>query len=113
MTDSLVALLEAMIDARIAAVLGSTTTEVSSVRLPADCKSVDAFNRACRRGDVQGAVKRGRVWTCTLESWRARRAAPTPKGIGAPTRKSKPAPAAPLVSDSVLAELGATARRTA
>ena len=73
---------------------------VSTVNLPPDAKNAQAFNRACRRGDVAGAEKRGRVWTCTLAAWNARRAAPAPKVA---RRDAKPE----NVSSALLERLGA------
>lgn len=91
----------------------SAPAEVSSVRLPADAKDRDAFNRACRSGRVRGAVKRGRVWTCTLAAWNERAPAQTPRGLV--SRKTKGGSVTPIrpADDAVLAELGLGARRTA
>lgn len=73
--------------------------EYSTLRLPVDAKSADAFNRACRAGRVAGATKRGRVWKCTRAAWDGRAKAPSPL---APSND---------VAPDVLAELGA--RRSA
>ena len=80
----------------------STSVEYSTVRLPADCKSADQFNRACRAGRVAGARKAGRVWICSHAAWEARTPTPVPTIARAPEL--------PTVSSSVLAELGAVAR---
>lgn len=81
-------------------------------RLPADTKNAEAFNRACRSGRVDGAAKRGRVWSCTREAWDARRPALAPRIVGAKTR-AKPLSRAkgtcelPRVSEDVLRAMGA------
>lgn len=97
----------------------STPSEVSSVKLPADAKSADAFNRACRSGRVDGARKVGRVWIATLDAWNRRAAAPAPSGVPARARVTRyrgvtgNAGALPSVSDAaLLAELGLETRRT-
>lgn len=88
-----------------AAIGGEHVAEYSSVRLPPDAKNRASFNRACRRGDVKGAVKAGRCWVCSADAWRARTAPATPSIA---TQRSKPLR---VVDDEVLGELGA--RRTA
>lgn len=73
-------LIEAKVEAAVARALAITTpNEVSSVRLPADAKNVEAFNLACRSGRVDGARKRGRIWVCTLEAWNNRTPAERPR----------------------------------
>lgn len=95
----------------ISDVLSGSDDEVSSVRLPVDARSVDAFNRACRTGRVRGAVKRGRIWTCSRTAWNARSAAETPPGL--PSRKRKPMTTEGGLSDDLLSELGLSPRRRA
>jgi hypothetical protein len=85
-----------------APVLAGEVGEFSTLRLPPDAKNASAFNRACRRGDVVGAEKRGRVWTCSAEAWRARKAAPAPT-----IAKRKTLASTSTVSVALLERLGA------
>lgn len=74
-------LVRAIVREELRSASASPPAEVSSVRLPPDAKSTDAFNRACRTGRVVGATKRGRIWTCSRSAWDARKPAGRPAGI--------------------------------
>lgn len=110
--------------------------EVSSVRLPLDCRSADEFTKACREGRVQDARKVGRIWIASVDAWnaRARGRAPTLSDeakanarakreaakLAKTTTHERPAndvvetkPAAPAVSDALLDELGWARKRGA
>ena len=81
-------------------------------RLPPDAKNADHFNRQCRAGLVSGAYKLGRDWFCTVEAWRARARAPRPRGLP-PKKPRAVVQSTPISSeDALLAELGATRKRT-
>lgn len=92
--------------------------EVSSLALPLDCRSADAFNRACREGRVHGARKLGRVWICSRAAWEARtRTAPNvPPASRAKARATRlappttPAVRADELDADTLTEMGATRR---
>lgn len=71
-------------------------TEVSSLRLPADAKNADSFNRACLAGRVAGARKRGRTWVCTVEAWACRAPALGPPQFARPFKR-EPVERAPIV----------------
>jgi hypothetical protein len=110
------ALIEQKVERVVARVLSQATpAEVSTVRLPADAKNEDAFNRACRSGRVEGARKVGRIWVATLDAWNRRASAEQPKGIAPRTRRKSPpetaAASATELRADVLAELGAVVRR--
>jgi hypothetical protein len=101
---------------------GASERVYTTLQLPPDVKSADAFNRACRTSLVAGASKRGRVWTCTVEAWRARARAGAPRLTDAQRaaarakrlHEAKPAQARAAASagDDLLAELGAVRKRT-
>lgn len=78
--------------------------EFTTVHLPPDCKSADAFNRACRAGRVAGARKSGRVWICTREAWAVRAKASRPPGLPSQVKACADVVG---VSTGLLAELGA------
>lgn len=84
----------------------ATTVEVSSVRLPADVKDADAFNRACRMGRVAGARKVGRIWVAPAEGWAGRQPAGAPKGLATKKTTSRRSTPTRTADDAVLAELG-------
>jgi hypothetical protein len=113
-------IIESKVESALARVLSQSTApnEVSSVRIPADAKNPDAFNRACRSGRVEGARKVGRIWICTLDAWNARRPAERPRGIAKRTKPTKAPSRTPRrepveLRADVLAELGLGTRRTA
>ncbi len=93
----------ARIDRELAELETDHVSGYSTYRLPPDAKNRGVFNRACRDGRVDGATKRGRVWTCAAEAWAARRPA---RVTWAPVEGPTTEP-----DDTLLDELGL--RRTA